>query len=272
MTNPRPAGYGFGQSRAWPWTSIAELRHLPISPKLMRIVYFDEAGIASEAQEPITVVAGVIVDADRHWLLLEQQIALLLSEYIPVEDRKNFEFHAKNLFSGSVYLNKHMGRAKRHELLSRFASLLPTNDIPVLYGAIDRAGLRRANSAMIGGGRELGICFLVAMAKTEIWFQDNAPQEVGLCIADETKTKAPLKSLMRQFRNEPLVEEIVQSQFHHLIDTISFNGSEESLGLQLADVASFLIKRHLMGKADSEPFFKIIEPQVVWGTTMFAEK
>ncbi len=233
----------------------------------MRIIYFDEAGIASEEQEPITVVAGIVIDADRNWLLLEQQISDLLADYIPIEDQGSFEFHAKNLFSGSAYLNRHLGRDMRHELFGRFLALLPKNDIPVEYAAIDRGGLRRANPQM--AGLELRIAYLVALSSVEIWFQHNAPDEVGLCIADETKLKMPIKGLMRQFRKEPLVEKIVESRLYHLIDTISFNRSEESFGLQLADACSFLIKRHFMDKTDSAELFKIIEPQIILKPVLF---
>jgi hypothetical protein len=240
-----------------------------VNPKSMRIIYLDEAGIASEEQEPITVVAGVVIDADRHWLSLEQQIGDLLADYIPIEDRENFEFHGKNLFSGSTYFNKHFGKDRRHELFSRFLALLPNNDIPVKYSAIDRAGLKRANPEM--AGMELGLAYLMVLSSVEFWFQQNAPHEVGLCIGDENKIKTPIKRLLRQYRKEPLVREIIESQLRHLIDTVWFNRSEESLGLQLADACSFLIKRHLMKKTDSVAFYKIIEPQIDLRPTMFGE-
>jgi hypothetical protein len=73
-------------------------------------------------------------------------------------------------------------------------ALLPNNNIPIKYGAVDRAGLRRANPQM--AGMELGVTYLMALSSVELWFQEHAPEEVGLCIADEIKIKM-LKMLNR---------------------------------------------------------------------------
>jgi Protein of unknown function (DUF3800) len=40
-----------------------------------------------------------------------------------------------------------------------------------------------------------------------------------------------------------------------------FGDSRDSVGIQAADMCSFLIRRHLAGKQDSEWLFKIIESQ-----------
>ena len=58
--------------------------------------------------------------------------------------------------------------------------------------------------------------------------------------------------------------------FHpsHVIDTIYFGDSHESLGLQFADVCCATIAQHLLCKDDAEPFYNLIRPQVVTENTL----
>jgi hypothetical protein len=51
-------------------------------------------------------------------------------------------------------------------------------------------------------------------------------------------------------------------QLYNFVDALHFADSRETFGLQLADCAAFLIKRHLMERSDSEVFYKIIEPHI----------
>jgi hypothetical protein len=48
----------------------------------------------------------------------------------------------------------------------------------------------------------------------------------------------------------------------NFVDAVHFASRKESIGLQLADAAAFVIKRHLMGKDNTEEFYKIIEPHL----------
>ncbi len=50
----------------------------------------------------------------------------------------------------------------------------------------------------------------------------------------------------------------------HLHDDMYFGNSQESVGLQLADLCSYFIVKHLEGNQATEGFFKIIEKQIVY--------
>lgn len=64
--------------------------------KPLRYIYIDEAG--TSAKEPVTVVAGVIVDADTQYVAAEQKVASLL-ETVPAQHRNAaFPPHAKAIF------------------------------------------------------------------------------------------------------------------------------------------------------------------------------
>jgi hypothetical protein len=72
----------------------------------VRLVYLDEAGISNPREEPILVVAGIIVHGDDQWKNLEQEILSLRGEYIPEQFREGFVFHATELFSGGKFFNR----------------------------------------------------------------------------------------------------------------------------------------------------------------------
>ncbi len=106
-----------------------------------------------------------------------------------------------------------------------------------------------------------------ATRKADFILRHLAPTEVGICFADDTlfQRKDWLRTTLSFFRKTGLAGD-PSGRMDHLVDTLYFAASHESVGLQLADAASFLIKRHLMGKTDSEPFYKLIKPCVMLGS------
>ena len=65
----------------------------------MKFVYLDEAGISRH--EPVTVVAGIIVDGDGQYKALERRIGELIKKHVPPERlTPGFCFHAKELVHG----------------------------------------------------------------------------------------------------------------------------------------------------------------------------
>src|ERR1700722_7908440 len=74
--------------------------------KIVRLVYLDEAGVSNPAQEPVLVVAGVIVNPDRQWKELEAYFRDLAHTLFPDDDPYRFVFHAKDIFHGSGPFNR----------------------------------------------------------------------------------------------------------------------------------------------------------------------
>ena len=90
----------------------------------MRTIYLDETGIS--VNDPIALVAGVIINEDEQWKSVETAVYELIDKYVPEEHRDGFSFHAKDLYhcSGKVFDHKRTGypreraRAALRELLS----------------------------------------------------------------------------------------------------------------------------------------------------------
>ena len=66
---------------------------------VMRLVYVDEAG--RSGNEPVVVVAAVIVHGDSQLIPLEKDLDLLVEKWIPEEFRDDFVFHAAHIFNGT---------------------------------------------------------------------------------------------------------------------------------------------------------------------------
>jgi len=72
----------------------------------MRLTYFDDSGLFNSKQEPFIVVAGVLIDADKQMIAVENHLLDLVKKHIPKQDQDGFVFHAMELWSGSRYFSK----------------------------------------------------------------------------------------------------------------------------------------------------------------------
>jgi Protein of unknown function (DUF3800) len=197
-------------------------------------------------------------------LPIEKDAELIIQDLVPEPLRRKFEFHAKELFSGSDQ-TKGWRREERYEVLRQFMSLVPKHNLPVLHASLLKAGLVKYLSslppqdvaAIYNSSFERHIVQLVAFnmcaKRAEDWFRANATFERGFCIADETKARSVLRAGFREFRRGILKSDRLAFQADHLVDMIYFGNSHESIFLQLADSCAFFIKRMAMNRPDSRP-------------------
>src|SRR4051794_26608716 len=105
--------------------------------RLVRVAYLDEAGVSNPNHEPFLVVGGIIIDADRQMIAIEDRIDEICSDHIPEEDREGFVFHATELWSGGSYFDrKTWPREKRHQISMDIISIPRDFDIPISFGFI----------------------------------------------------------------------------------------------------------------------------------------
>jgi hypothetical protein len=105
----------------------------------VRFAYLDESGIGKVEIEPYTVVAGVIVHADRQWKSLESYLCDMIIEFIPEEKRLGFTFHATELFSGGRNMHRDIFRKElRWHILDELCQLPNKFDLPIVCGIWDR--------------------------------------------------------------------------------------------------------------------------------------
>jgi hypothetical protein len=96
----------------------------------------------------------------------------------------------------------------------------------------------------------------------------HVDRQIGMLICDDTKNqgvKTNLQKAFRAYRRRMKSEKHDCGMLGKLHDDMYFGDSSFSVGLQLADVVSFVVLRHLQGKEDTEFLFKQIERNIVFG-------
>ncbi len=230
----------------------------------MRIVYSDEAGVGDEKEEPILVVAAFLVHPDQQWPWVKQAADALLYKYVPTESRESFEFKASRLFA-------QLGKGNNEPLLRELLEFIPTWQLPIFWGAVNRVGMKAdyAEKGLPCGTDQMqNLAFANAAIMVEAFMQQFLPAERALWIADETRARIEMRMSLRRYQKDALIPGEYMTKFDHIIDTVFYGSSRDSLGIQLADACNFVIKRHHMGDASVERFFQIIYPYMAkrdWG-------
>jgi hypothetical protein len=232
----------------------------------MYLIYLDEAGNTGDRlddpDQPIHVVGGIII-RDENWLAIEMAFNALVGVVVPLKaDQTGFEFHASDIFFGHGAFDG-WKEADRHKVFADLISIITNNKVPIVYGAINKPELNR-KYAYPQSPHDLA--FLLCAERVERWFKNHAPDHVGMFIADETRAKKGMKASLPRYR-EQISFGTRGERLEHIIETIHFADSRETYGIQLADVANYLIKRKLMGKANTQPFYESLRPVIYAGRT-----
>jgi hypothetical protein len=222
----------------------------------VRTVFSDEAGTGNEADEPIFVVAAVVIDGDHQWPAIDMVVRGILDTYVFEDRRANFEFKAARLFG---QLSKHEG------LLREFVQIVDTFQLPIAWCAIDRARMVKDYAQQnLTCSTEImqNLGFSVAATQVEYLMRLLWPNERAIWLADETRANQPMKASLRKYQ-ESVPFGAQGTRFEHIIDTVFFGSSKVSVGIQLADACNFFIKRHFMKDTSAERFFEIIHPLMI---------
>jgi hypothetical protein len=254
----------------------------------VRLIYLDEAGISNPKQEPLLVVAGVAVDADKQIKQVEGYLDELIEKHIPKEKRDGCVFHAMDIFHGT----KRFDRAswsfeKRLEILDDLAAIPKRFDLPVCYGVTDRPSL----PGLLKGpaGPDLieiiahGHAFFKFLMQMEVVLRATAQEEVGMLIAeDRDRVRKALKIAHASFRGRALeqyqidMKEVTEGLFklllplERIVETIHFAQKGESSLLQVADICAFAIKRHCMQASHSDRLYNLMRGQLVFTPEVLA--
>ncbi|HEV2383477.1 MAG TPA: DUF3800 domain-containing protein [Terriglobia bacterium] len=250
------------------------------------IAYIDDTGSSGrnlrDQQSPFQVVTAVIVP-DAVFSSVEFFHASIIEQVVPEDKREKFEFHAKELFWAQGPFKPVKLEASR-ALFGVMLGLVAANELPIVYGAVDKEKLRNSPTA---DARPINAAFRCCTLGVEQWMCKHAPKDLGLLIADDTKNEEDKESIKNAFRDwRPrlkLVEsgEVMRMAFEgeefsevkllksdsvlqHLADDMYFGDSRDSVGIQLADMCGFVINRHLSGKEDSEYLYQKIASHIAF--------
>jgi hypothetical protein len=127
-----------------PHATIARLPWAVASrEKILRCVYLDDAGFGTEKNEPIAVVAAVLVKADQQWKSIERDVNDIIQPLVPEQDRANFEFHARS-YSRQVKRQSTGKKSYGHEVLHEF--FRPIRQSIACQSYLGRSNARRLES------------------------------------------------------------------------------------------------------------------------------
>lgn len=241
----------------------------------MRIAYLDEAGIAGPPQEPIVVVAGVIVHAEEQLLAIEARLREIVAAHLPEKDREGFILHCIELFSGGKTLKREeWDRERRWKIIDDLVQVPKQFNLPVIFSYVDLEVLKKRRPHL--DKRELIIAGQTISAMNcvcgiERYIREKTPEkELGIVIYENNDTARNAVRDMHNYMRDPklIVGDVPNPMARILpltrvVEAATFAEKSESSLLQLADICAFVIKRRMMCKLDSERWIQHIGKQLI---------
>jgi Protein of unknown function (DUF3800) len=238
--------------------------------KRVRVAYLDEAGIGNPTHEPYTVVAGIIIHPDSQWTPIAGHLHDLADRFAPLGRRDGFVFHATELFSGGEWfpkLGEEGEKEKRWAILDHLVRVPAALDVPVVYGAVNRALLAEVFRSM--PARRLAVnAQTIAFARcahvVDFWIRCHTDDEVvSIVLEQNDQARTAIKEMTEVVRNPQWLDSPAKFDGSRIVDTAHFAKKSESSPLQIADACAFAIKRHLMQKPDSDRFYEPLMQYIV---------
>jgi len=238
------------------------------------LAYLDDSDTREKAEE-WQVISAVLIPADSY-TVLEFMSAFTVEDLMPEERRDAFEeFHASRLYGGYPPFEG----IDQHIRLDAIRSLLgglSLHGFKVAYGAVNLKSLHKGD---FGSANPQDVAFRRCVLGAGEWIFDqvlaemqqgkNGEQHTALFIMDECdqKSRATLQKSFRSLRPRFRLSSENDSNLPFVHDDIYFGDSKYSIGIQMADLCSYFIARHLAGDSETEHFYRIIEPQIISAVT-----
>jgi hypothetical protein len=237
----------------------------------LNLVYLDDSCDDSGYQ----LVGAAIVQED-NFLLLEDALALLAERLVPEKIRDDFEFHASAMLNGKDSFAD-LGRDKALAIFSNCVDFVEHTKTTVVYGAVNMPKLRAGRYAT---AQPIDIAFRGCLDGLVEWFKRETAMfsvlghsigtlsNLGILICDDTKNqhiKDNLRKAYRAYRRRLRSTSQERGRLAFVHDDMYFGDSAYSSGIQLADICSYIILRHLQQKPDTEYLFQRLKPHIFWG-------
>jgi hypothetical protein len=241
----------------------------------VRTIYLDETGIS--ANDSLALVAGVVINEDEQFKLVEQAVYELIEKYVPENDRDGFSFHATDLYhcSGKVFDHKRFGypREKSREALKELLAIPRRFRLPICFAYISKPDtiIRPEYKAREAAAFFHGFAYFQCVLAAEIYMVDHCgPRDLARLIAENnTQTHRVIKEAHKVLRGKADHSNVKgitdQLEFmkaylpvRRIVDTVHFVEKDEAFLLQLADACAFLFRFWAEGKSGEyvDEYFK----------------
>jgi Protein of unknown function (DUF3800) len=246
-----------------------QLPHPQITQRVfVYLTYIDDSDTKANQQQ--WQVLGAVLIPDSSFLMLEVISSHVIRDLMTEERYEEFtEFHACELYGG-YGIFEGINQAKRFEAIEMMLAGLLLLGAKVAYGAIDLEHLKRQPYA---SANPVDVAFRMCADGIEEFLRqkiadtargtesDKGPSAIfidggssAIFIADvcDKAVKAILQKSFRSLRPRFRPSEADFSKFAFVHDDMYFGDSRYSLGIQMADLCSYFIARHLAGDAETE--------------------
>ncbi|MCW8952683.1 MAG: DUF3800 domain-containing protein [Rhodospirillales bacterium] len=246
----------------------------------MRFAFIDEAG--TSRNDPHVVVAAVVVHGDNELIPLENHLEELVEKHIPKNDRADFVFHMKDIWSGAKYFkdNTVWPIERRIAIMNDLVAVPGRFELPIAFAFMERAAFLREHPELEGNPKatDLGIhaiVFTACTAAIERLMTSTWPKEVAQLVAeDHDQARATIKEVHAHIRDKnkwdvanksanPGVEGLAPFPLQRIRGGIQFADKRESHPLQIADMCAFFIRGHLRGHPQADQFYNSFKPWMV---------
>ena len=196
------------------------------------------------------------------------------------------EFHACDLYGGYGVFEG-IEQDRRFTAIGQLLNFIKGAELSVVYGAVDLTSLQ---NQVYASADPLDISFRTCAKGINSWLQEKIITEsnkepadpdkvsglvrwwleaVVILIVDEcdNKIKATLQKSFRNIRPRRKPPDHLKPPTVHFHDDMYFGDSRYSVGIQLADLCSYFIARHLNGDQETENFYQMIKPYIVFSQT-----
>lgn len=262
----------------------------------MHLAYLDDSDTKSKSRK-WQVMSGVIMQ-DRAFTLLEYAMGSIRDDLVPPERLDRFEeFHACELYGGYGVFEG-LEQERRFEAINKLLGCLKFGELSVVYGGVDITALQHE---VYASADPLDISFRICLKGLRSWIDErivghnitSLPESLkkGAEVAANAITQEVVTAWLEELvilivdECDKQVKTVLHKSFHnlrprhklgqlsdtrkllHFHDDMYFGDSRYSIGIQLADMCSYFIGRHLEGDSEIEEFYNMIKPHIVFSET-----
>lgn len=251
----------------------------------VHLAYLDDSD-TKQKKKKWQVLSAVVIE-DHQFPRLEVVLDFVREDLIPPEKIDEFEeFHACELYGGYGVFEG-IDQDKRFDAIRLLLTNLKLTKASVIYGAVDLVAMQ---SNIYGSAEPLDVAFRTCIKGVRECVRDAMESSIGPAVAAcedaDAKAKAYQAAMKAQFLerlailiiddfpDRKLKELLSRSfrgmrgkNFSHFHDDVYFGDSRYSIGIQMADLCSYFIARHLEGDEETEPFYEMIKPYLAFSET-----
>jgi hypothetical protein len=235
------------------------------------LAYADDSG-TGDKKDPYQLLTAIIIE-DKNFTTMEVLCGAAIEALVPEHRLPEFEeFHAADLYYGCGVFEG-VAQKERFAVIQLLLTAVKTYGIGIVYGAVNKTKLAKR---LYGSAHPLDVCFRICIEGIEQWAGSWITHEMAILIVDDCtdkKLKDTLRDSFRELRKRVRSINSAEKTAWHLHDDMYFGSSKDSVGIQLADLCSYFIKKHIRGGDEiAETFYKMIEECIYSGQIEPQEK